>query len=47
MNSDWKISRPKAKPATYSTIRSIHIGRPNAAVIVAATMMPVASPATQ
>ena len=47
MNSDWKMKRPKAKPARYSTIRSSHMGRPSAAVIAAARMMPVASPATQ
>ena len=47
MNSDWKMKRPKANPARYSTMRSIHIGRPRLAVITAATMMPVASPATQ
>jgi hypothetical protein len=47
MNSDWKISRPNAKPAAYSTMKSIHIGRPSAAVTAAARMIPVASPATQ
>src|SRR5258708_31041958 len=25
MNSDWKMKSPKAKPARYSTMRSIHI----------------------
>jgi len=47
MNSDWKMKSPKAKPAAYSTMRSIHIGRPSEAVMTAARMMPVASPATQ
>jgi hypothetical protein len=47
MKSAWKMNRPKAKPAVYSTIRSIHIGNPRAAVMTAAVMMPVASPATQ
>ena len=47
MNSDWKIRRPKRNPAMYSTIRSIHIGNPSVAVMTAAKMMPVASPATQ
>jgi hypothetical protein len=37
----------EGEPATYSTIRSSHIGRPSAAVTAAARMMPVASPATQ
>jgi NADH-quinone oxidoreductase subunit I len=44
---DWKMKRPKAKPAKYSTIRSCHIGRPRVAVTTAAKMTPVASPATQ
>ena len=47
MNSDWKMKRPNAKPAAYSTMKSIHIGRPRAAVIAAAAMIPVASPAMQ
>ena len=47
MNSAWKISRPNKNPAVYSMIRSNHIGRPISATATAATMMPVASPATQ
>ena len=47
MNRDWKMKRPNENPATYSTIRSIHIGRPMSAVTAAARMIPVASPATQ
>lgn len=47
MNRAWKIGRPKAKPAAYSTIRSIPAGSPAAAVIVEAAMIPVASPARQ
>jgi hypothetical protein len=41
------MNSPNANPAMYSTMRSTHIGRPNAAVIAAAAMIPVASPATQ
>jgi hypothetical protein len=47
MNRAWKMNRANAKPAAYSTIRSIHIEKPSAAVMAAARMMPVASPATQ
>jgi len=47
MNSDWKMNKPKAKPAAYSMMRSSHIGKPSAAVTAAARMMPVASPAMQ
>ena len=47
MNSAWKMSRPNAKPNTYSAITSCHIGRPSAVVIAAAAMTPVASPAKQ
>ena len=47
MNSDWKMNNPQAKPVTYSTTRSSHIGRPSEAVMTAARMIPVASPATQ
>ena len=47
MNSDWKMKSPNENPARYSTIRSIHIGNPRKAVVAAARMMPVASPATQ
>ena len=47
MNSAWKTNSPTENPATYSTIRSIHIGRPSVAVMTAAAMIPVASPATQ
>lgn len=46
-NSDWKTSRPNAKPKAYSVTRSTHIGVPTAAVMTAAMMIPVASPATQ
>src|SRR5882724_8202478 len=41
------MKRPKAKPAAYSTIKSIHMGKPSVAVMAAAAMIPVASPATQ
>jgi hypothetical protein len=47
LNKAWKISSPKANPARYSTTTSSHIGRPNAEVMTAEAMMPVASPATQ
>ncbi len=47
MKSDWKMKSPKPKPARYSTMRSIHIGKPNEVVMRAAKMIPVASPATQ
>jgi hypothetical protein len=47
MNRAWKMNSPKANPATYSTIRSSHMGRPSKAVMTAAAMMPVASPAMQ
>ncbi len=47
MKSDWKMKSPNPKPVRYSTMRSAHIGRPSAAVITAARMIPVASPATQ
>jgi hypothetical protein len=47
MNRAWNTNSPKAKPATYSTTRSTHMGRPSAAVITAAATMPVASPAMQ
>ncbi len=47
MNSDWKMNRPKEKPAAYSTMKSIHIGKPSSPVIAAAAMMPLASPAMQ
>src|SRR3954469_17797654 len=47
MNSAWKTSKPNPKPAAYSTRRSHFIGNPSAAVMAAAKMMPVASPATQ
>lgn len=47
MNSALKISRPKAKPATYSITESMPIGTASAPVIAAAAMMPVASPARQ
>jgi hypothetical protein len=30
MKSAWKINRPNANPAAYSTTRSIHIGKPQA-----------------
>src|SRR6266498_2182314 len=47
MNSDWKMNKPNPKPAAYSMTRSIPIGSPSSPVMVAATMIPVASPATQ
>lgn len=47
MNSDWKMKSPNANPAMYSTMKSIHMGNPSAAVIAAAVMIPVASPAMQ
>ena len=47
MNSDWKMNSPKAKPAAYSTMKSSHIGSPRMAVMAAAAMMAVASPAMQ
>ena len=47
MNSAWKINNPNAKPATYSTTKSTAIGSPSRPVTVAATMIPVASPARQ
>ena len=47
MKRAWKIRRPKAKPKTYSTMVSPHMGRPAAVVTTEAKMMPVASPATQ
>ena len=47
MKNAWKMNSPNAKPAAYSTMRSIHIGKPMSAVTVAARMIPVASPATQ
>ena len=47
MNSAWKTSSPNPKPAAYSTIVSPHIGSPTAVVMIAATTIPVASPATQ
>ena len=47
MNNAWKIRRPNRKPPMYSTIRSAHIGRPTSVATTAASMIPVASPATQ
>src|SRR5713226_3582002 len=41
------MKSPNANPAAYSTMRSNHIGNPSVAVMTAARMMPVASPATQ
>ena len=47
MKSAWKMRSPKRKPAMYSISRSAHIGSPSRAVMIAARMIPVASPATQ
>src|SRR6266542_4351728 len=47
IDSDWKMNKPNPKPAAYSMTRSIPIGSPSSPVMVAATMIPVASPATQ
>ena len=47
MNRAWNTNNPNANPAAYSMIRSSHMGRPSDATTTAATMMPVASPATQ
>jgi hypothetical protein len=46
-NSRLEDEKAKAKPATYSTIRSTQIGRPSPAVMAAAKMIPVRSPAMQ